>query len=146
MSTDLALIAMKRGKGQLGLNIEDQRQQRAGLFLRDVAYTIHACFKLTVSAGPEDTIIKFEQMFLRRAEKGQCFHRPYLGCREFAASFAPVTEDSTLPEPIPNTVDLQWMLNDLKYNGVAPVPQFFRCKVENGSYKIPPMESQEHRT
>ena len=70
-----------------GLFVEDQRQQRAGLFLRDVAYVIHAFFEMTDKAGAEDNVKKFEEMFMRRAEKGQCFHRPYLGCREFAAQF-----------------------------------------------------------
>ena len=74
MSTDLAITAMKKGSGQLGMYVEEQRQQRAGLFLRDVDYTIHAYFELTDKAGPEDTTIKFQEMFLRRAERGQCFN------------------------------------------------------------------------
>ncbi len=76
-----AKTAMKTGTGDLGLYIEDTRQQRAGLFLRDVDYFVHADFSLTRAAGDEDGIVKFEQMFRRRVEKGQCFHRPYLGCR-----------------------------------------------------------------
>ena len=73
------------------LFVEDQRQQRAGLFLREVDYVIHARFEITDRAGPDDNPTKFQEMFLRRAEKGQCFHRPYLGCREFAADFAPIS-------------------------------------------------------
>lgn len=145
MSTDLALTAMKRGKGQLGLYVEDERQQRAGLFLRDVAYTIHAYFELTEKAETEDTIVKFEQMFLRRSEKGQCFHRPYLGCREFAANFALLADDELAPDPIPQTGDLEWMLNDLDYAGETPSPQFFRGKMEHGQMKIPPIEAKEVR-
>ncbi len=140
ISTDLAITAMKRGAGRLGMYIEDQRQQRAGLLLKKVAYTIHAYFELTEKAGPDDTVTKFEQMFLRRAEKGQCFHRPYLGCREFAARFAPIAEDAALPQPISDTLDLQWMLNDLDYGGASPTPRFFRCKMENGSVKVPPVD------
>ena len=83
-----------------GLFVDDPRvrQQRAGLLLRDVDYIIHASFEMTPLAGPDDNIIKHREMFLRRAEKGQCFHRPYLGCREFAARFAliPLGESPSL--------------------------------------------------
>ena len=34
--------AMSAGQGDLALYVEDERQQRAGLFLRDVAYRLHA--------------------------------------------------------------------------------------------------------
>ncbi|RLB01594.1 MAG: type I-C CRISPR-associated protein Cas5, partial [Deltaproteobacteria bacterium] len=61
------------------LYIEKERQQRAGLILKDVEYIIHAYFELTERAGDSDNVTKFEQMFLRRAKKGQCYHRPYLG-------------------------------------------------------------------
>ena len=58
---------MKQGSGHLGLYIEKERQQRASLFLRDVAYVIHAEFSMTQQAGTEDNVTKFEQMFIRRA-------------------------------------------------------------------------------
>ena len=54
----------------------------------------------SVVVTAEDTPIKFQEMFLRRAEKGQSFHRPYLGCREFAAYFEPVFHDQPLPEQL----------------------------------------------
>src|SRR5262245_54055307 len=78
ISTDSVVAAMRAGRGHLGLYVDDgdQRQQRAGLVLRDVAYTIHARITLTARAGPADTSVKYREMFLRRAEKGQCFHRP----------------------------------------------------------------------
>lgn len=143
MSTDLAKSAMRSGKGSLGLYVEDARQQRAGLFLRDVAYTIHAYFELTDKAGPEDTTIKFQEMFLRRAEKGQCFHRPYLGCREFSAHFEPVFHDRPLPDSISETRDLGWMLHDLDYGEKAITPRFFRADLDNGRMTIPPLSSEE---
>lgn len=139
-----------------GIFIEDQRQQRAGLFLRDVAYTIHAWFELTDRAGPEDTAIKFQEMFLRRAEKGQSFHRPYLGCREFAAHFEPVFHDQPLPASISESRELGYMLHDLNHdnsgnkNGVhfcseKCKPLFFRAAMDAGSVKVPFHESGEVR-
>ncbi|MBL4827684.1 MAG: type I-C CRISPR-associated protein Cas5, partial [Spongiibacteraceae bacterium] len=69
------------GGGDPALYIEDERQQRAGLFLRDVAYRLHASFSLTDKAGPHDNDGKFSETFKRRAKKGQCINQPYLGCR-----------------------------------------------------------------
>ena len=148
MSTDLAIAAMKKGSGKLGMYADDPnvRQQRAGLFLQDVAYTIHAYFELTDKAGPEDTTIKFQEMFLRRAEKGQCFNQPYLGCREFSAHFESLAHDQPLPEPIQETRDLGWMLHDLDYDGGRFMPRFFRASLENGCMVIPPFDGKEVRS
>ena len=136
------------------LYIEKERQQRAGLFLKDVAYLIHAYFELTERAGPSDNVIKFEQMFLRRAEKGQCYHRPYLGCREFAAYFEIYKKGKALPVPITDTRDLGWMLYDIKHDNSKDGekghycsdkcrPAFFRAIMERGSIRIPHPDSEE---
>ena len=119
-----------------GLFIEEQRQQRAGLFLRNVAYTVHAYFEMTDKAGEEDTVIKFQEMFLRRAERGQCFHRPYLGCREFTAEFKAFTNGKPLPEPIHVSQDLGWMLYDMDFTGKESIPRFFRASLDNGQMMI----------
>ena len=139
------------------LFVEDQRQQRAGLFLRDVAYTIHARFELTDKAGSEDTLVKFQEMFLRRAEKGQSFHRPYLGCREFAAYFEPILQDQPSPEPVVESRDLGWMLYDVIHDhgtnrdgkhyccdGCRPC--FFRARLDDGRLAVPPLDSVEVRS
>jgi CRISPR-associated protein Cas5d len=136
--------------------IEDQRQQRAGLFLRDVAYTIHAHFVMTEKAGADDSVVKFQEMFLRRAEKGQCFHRPYLGCREFAAEFALIRRDDPLPVPITETRDLGWMLYDIRHDNRGNKghlhfctdgcrPSFFRGELKGGVMLVPPADSGEVR-
>jgi CRISPR-associated protein Cas5d len=80
--------AMSQGSGSLGLCIEDDRQQRTGLFLKEVHYRIHAHFDLTGKAGAEDNRAKFADMFSCRARKGQCINQPYFGCREFSCDFA----------------------------------------------------------
>lgn len=139
-----------------GIFVEDQRQQRAGLFLREVAYTIHARFEMTNKAGPADNMVKFQEMFLRRAEKGQCFHRPYLGCREFAADFELVRLNDPLPELIAETRNLGWMLYDIQHDNRADKghvhfcndgcrPSFFRAELKNGVMLVPPIDSKEVR-
>ena len=126
-----------------GLYIEDHRQQRAGLFLKDVAYVIHAQFEITDKAGPDDNIRKFEDMFARRAEKGQCYHRPYFGCREFSANFELVPDTTELPPLIDETRDLGIMLFDIDFTGQEPVPMWFRARLQNGCLQIPSPNSRE---
>jgi len=150
--------AMNKGTGQLGLNIEDERQQRAGLFLRDVTYRIHAHFELQLNAGENNTAAKFMDMFERRAEKGQCVNQPYLGCKEFACNFRLV--DTSLEQSKQNELkpmerrdlgfevprDLGWMLYDMDYcNAADPQPRFFRATLENGILNVPAWDSQEVR-
>lgn len=127
-----------------GLFIEDLRQQRAGLLLRDVAYVIHAFFEMTPLAGSEDNVRKFEQMFTRRADKGQCFHRPYLGCREFASHFSLWPSDRE-PATTGESRDLGFMLYDMDFAAANPMPLWFKASLENGRVRVPPRDSREVR-
>jgi len=128
--------AIKKDSTNLALYIEDARQQRAGLFLRDVAYVIHAEFELTDRAGEGDTVTKFTEMFIRRASNGQCFHRPYFGCREFPVDFEFIPKDADPIPPIKVTRDLGWMLYDMDYSDKEPMPQFFHAQMVNGSINL----------
>lgn len=139
-----AKTAMKRGTGSLGFYVEEKRQQRAGLLLRDVDYVVHASFSMTDKAGPEDQVVKFEQMFRRRMEKGQCFHRPYLGCREFPADVELVANDNDSGTPLANEDrELGWMLLDMDYQQDQPEPRFFRATLKDGSVKVPEKTAEE---
>ena len=71
----------------LAAYVDEDRQQRAATLLRDVAYVIEAHFDLTPRAGADDTEGKHLDIFNRRARKGQCFHMPCLGTREFPANY-----------------------------------------------------------
>jgi CRISPR-associated protein Cas5d len=140
--------AMNKGSGQLGLYIEDDRQQRAGLFLRDVRYRLTAHFELTDRAGAADNIAKFSEMFERRAQRGQCINQPYLGCREFACDFASVTpgEMASVPDELLGERPLGWMLYDLDFTNPAdPTPRFFNAVLNNGVLHIPDWNSPEVR-
>lgn len=134
-----AKSAMNRGDvNGLGLVIEDNRQQRATMLLTDVAYVIEAHFDLTARAGTDDEPAKHAAMFQRRAEKGQCFHRPCLGAREFPAAFALLPEGAPLPPselpPGDRDRELGWMLHDIDFrpNGTAKRSNFFRARLTDG--------------
>ncbi|HBX22205.1 MAG TPA: type I-C CRISPR-associated protein Cas5 [Desulfotomaculum sp.] len=142
----------------MGIFIEDARQQRAGLFLRDVKYRIHGYFEFinlqqknedrstqsvvwadeqesTEIIKLDETEAKYAAMFERRAKKGQCFHRPYLGCREFACDFKLIKNPPEEPvEPINDTRDLGYMLYDMDFDRdeKEPVPLFFRAQLNRG--------------
>jgi CRISPR-associated protein Cas5d len=140
----------------MGFFIEDHRQQRAGLFLRDVRYRIHGFFdflppekrKPNQAANSEpwadseeeglgiradDKEAKYAAMFERRAKKGQCFHRPYLGCREFACNFKLIEPSDESKKPIDKTEELGWMLYDIDFTDSGnPKPEFFRANLDHG--------------
>lgn len=137
--------AMRSGNvGNLGLVIEKNRQQRASTVLTDVAYVICARFALTGKAGADDNEGKHLDTFNRRARKGQCFHQPCLGTREFPAQFELIAPDAPLPGAIDETRDLGFMLYDIDHAGDR-ASMFFRAALDKGVIRVPPPDSPEIR-
>jgi len=93
----------------------ESRQQRASMILRDVYYIITAHFEMTGRADECDNEGKFAEMIRRRLDKGQCFHTPYLGTREFPAKLRLINEGETLPAAINETRSFGVMLYDIEY-------------------------------
>lgn len=145
ISSRNVVTTMKAGKGALGMYVEEDRQQRAGLLLRDVRYRLHANFEMTSRAASTDNPNKFSEMFRRRAERGQCINQPYLGCREFACDFLLVDADApTNPPAIAEDRDLGWMLYDLDYSTPQmPRPLFYRAVMQHGVIMVPHRDSSE---
>ncbi|MDR1062531.1 MAG: type I-C CRISPR-associated protein Cas5c [Azoarcus sp.] len=128
--------------------VDEDRQQRAATILRDVAYVIEAHFELTSRAGAEDSVGKHLDIFNRRARKGQCFHMPCLGVREFPANFKLLEKDDDLPKPHGSLCgergerDLGWMLHDIDFAGKT-TPRFFRARMADGVIEVPAWNSEE---
>ncbi|MEJ2631088.1 MAG: type I-C CRISPR-associated protein Cas5c [Acidihalobacter sp.] len=138
--------AMKAGStAGLATCVDEDRQQRAATVLRDVAYVIEAHFELTPKAGPDDNAGKHLDIFNRRARKGQCFHMPCLGVREFPANFELIEDDAALPPVEPELLgekDLGWMLHDIDFaDGMTP--RFFRAAMCDGVIEVPPWQAAE---
>jgi len=130
--------AMKGEEVELYQDSNEDRAQRASLLLRDVCYCIEAHFELTKDAGPEDTPEKHYNMALRRMRKGQCYHNPYLGCREFPANFE-IIEEGIPASCYSGEKDLGFMLWDLQYNKDSkkePIPIFYRAFMKDGIIDI----------
>lgn len=123
-------------KGKKYVDINDNRQQRNSLILKDVSYVIKAHFELTeLAENIENVNEKHYSIFLRRTTNGQCYNQPYLGCREFSCDFELITDDSLMPESLNITQDLGWMLYDKDYNNNSPI--FYRPTMVNGVIKVP---------
>ena len=119
---------------------DEDRAQRNTLFLADVDYIIAAHFEMTAKSGPEDNLTKFVEMFQRRLDKGQRFHQPYLGCREFEAIVEPA------PDPLPNPHEslkglrpLGLILHDIEF-GPESKARFFEARLDDGVMIVPPFE------
>lgn len=129
--------AMRAGTADVALDVGAERQLRATTLLVDVAYLIEAHFEMTARAERDDTPAKHAAMFGRRAAGGQCFHRPCLGTREFAADFELIRDGaasppSTLPASQQNR-DLGWMLYDLEYSDRSSAQaRFFHARLTSG--------------
>ena len=168
---EVSSVASTRSKGVF---VEDVRQQRAGLILRDVKYRLYAEFDFIPvekrspvgnpspewltdaeerelyrqsEAQPDEKEAKYAAMFDRRATKGQCFTQPYLGCREFSCSFRPVKRPEEEPEkPIQECRDLGFMLYDMDYSDPDDIkPMFYRANMVQGIIEVPDEDSEEVR-
>lgn len=116
---------------ELYINVRDDIQQRAAMILCDVRYVIEAHFVMTEKASPQDNEGKFCDIIRRRLERGQCYHQPYFGCREFPVDFR--KWEGGKIETIDETRELGFMLYDIDYSDSTNlVPTFFRAKLENG--------------
>jgi len=131
------ITAMKNRSSPLALLIEDDRQQRAAMILRDVCYGIEAHFEYMGEEDKSDG--KHLDIFNRRARDGQCFTQPYLGCREFSANFELV--DDFPPSPFKGKQDLGWMLHDIDFANNMET-KFFQAKMVDGVIDVPPFASK----
>jgi CRISPR-associated protein Cas5d len=130
--------AMKNPKSPLVLFVEQDRQQRAAMILRDVCYGIEAHFEYTGADDRNDG--KHLDTFNRRAAAGQCFTQPYLGCREFSAAFELM--ENFPASPLKGTQDLGCMLHDIDFAHDMEA-QFFRAQMVDGVITVPPFDRKE---
>lgn len=142
ISTRVVQAAMRGGGGALGLYVDEDRQQRASLLLRNVRYRIHATLSLSPGAFPDDSTAKYAEMFRRRATHGQCVNQPYLGTREFDCRFRLIDDPSQESAPIEETRDLGLMLYDLDFAGPSAIPMFFRAALDRGTVHVPDADSE----
>lgn len=143
--------------GKSPIFIEDKRQQKNSLLLKDVHYRIYA--KLVFipiknrpkeafskhRPGDDENPMKYYQMFERRALQGQCFTQPYLGCREFSANWRLIDNLDSQKLPLAEDRDFGIMLYDMDFesNPQNPDAMFFHAKMEMGVIIVPEKNSKE---
>lgn len=133
LSAAKARAAMSGSGEELYISTQENIQQRAAMVLRDVRYVIEAHFIMTDRANPGDNPGKFCDIMHRRLQKGQCYHQPCLGTREFPARFR--AWEGGVPQTAYPTQEreLGVMLYDMDYSDPENIrPQFFRAKLVNG--------------
>lgn len=124
---------MNGGKGPLFISTSDDIQQRASLVLRDVRYVIEAHFEMSENASKSDNEGKFSDIMKRRLEKGQCYHQPCFGCREFPANFQKWQGGEIVTAYSQKEQDLGFMLFDMDFSDSENItPMFFRAKLRKG--------------
>ena len=145
ISARSARTVMERGKGELYLATSEDIQQRASLLLRDVRYVIEAHFDIVKEkAAPGDNDGKFQDILKRRIQRGQFYHQPCFGCREFPAQFRLCEASPPCPEELSGERDLGYMLWDMDYSDPEDIrPLFFRAKLIDGVLHVPTRDSGE---
>lgn len=134
VSRNLALQAYNGSKKPFYLSTKDEIVQRASLLLCDVCYVIEAHFEMTEKANETDNPGKFKDIIMRRLKRGECFHTPYFGCREFPVKFCLCEEEKihTFYDEVEEK-DLGFMLYDMDYSDKENIqPMFFRAVMKNG--------------
>ncbi len=124
---------MKGGVAELYISTRESIQQRAAMVLQEVHYVIEAHFEMTDKAAPGDNEGKFCDIMRRRLEKGQCYHQPCFGTREFPAHFRPWTGGEPVTAYPDDDRELGYMLYDMDYSDQRNIrPQFFRATLRRG--------------
>jgi len=127
-----AKSAMNGLQEPLFIDTSEDIQQRASLLLKNVQYVIEAHFEMTDAAGESDTAEKHYNIALRRLRKGQCYHCPSFGCREFPAKFELYEEEAVITA-YNGEKDLGYMLFDMNYSDLDDIrPMFFRAVMRDG--------------
>lgn len=137
-----------------GIDVTANRQQRAAMILKDVQYGIEAHFEFL--SDEDNNEAKHLDIFNRRAKKGQYYHHPYLGTREFFADFAFTEDIPECPEELNGEKDLGFMLHDIIFSPddkgkiidsnqgerLSAEPRFFRAVMKNGIIEVPPLNAK----
>lgn len=128
------VLAVMNGKDKpLYLNTKEEIAQRASILLQDVEYIIEAHFEMTGQANESDNPGKFKDIVMRRLKRGECYHTPYFGCREFPAHFELYEEEEVSTAYEGEVRELGYMLYDLDYSDRNEIrPLFFRAVLKDG--------------
>lgn len=157
VSAHTAATVMSGKEVDLGIDVVEQRQQRAAMVLKDVCYGIEAHLEVKKHQGAEDKPeAKHLDQFRRRAARGEYFHHPYLGTREFPADFELAEDFPPCHESLRGERDLGFMLHDIVFREdkdgkiiesnegrrLMAEPRFRRFVMRDGVIEVPPLDAE----
>lgn len=145
ISTREATRRMNGATDPFFLDATKARQQRAALVLKNVDYVVETHFEnVPEKSGPDDTVEKHYNIALRRLRKGQHYHAPYLGTREFGAKVELIEGNGIPHSPLAGTQELGWMLYDLDFRDPQDIrPQFFKATLQDGVLDLTQVEVRQ---
>ena len=133
VSANNVLSVYNGAKKELYISSKEDIDQRASLLLKDVEYVIDAHFEMTEKANDTDNPGKFKDIIMRRLKRGECYHTPYFGCREFPVNFCLCEEEVRGAYEVVEEKDLGFMLYDMDYSDPENIqPMFFRAVMRRG--------------
>lgn len=134
ISNNNVLSIYNGAKKELYLNTKAEIVQRASMILKDVEYCIEAHFEMTENANDTDNPGKFKDIIMRRLKRGECYHQPYFGCREFPAHFCLWEQEDIQTAYDPeDSKDFGLMLYDMDFSNPDDIrPMFFRAVMRGG--------------
>ncbi len=133
ISANNVLPVYNGAKKELFLSSKEEIVQRASLLLKEVEYIIDAHFELTDKANESDNPGKFKDIIMRRLKRGECYHTPYFGCREFPVNFCLCEGEVHGAYEAVEEKDLGFMLYDMDYSNPENIqPMFFRAVMRRG--------------
>ena len=133
VSANNVLSVYNGAKKELYISSKEDIVQRASLLLKDVEYVIDAHFEMTEKANDTDNPGKFKDIIMRRLKRGECYHTPYFGCREFPVNFCLCDEEVRGAYEVVEVKDLGFMLYDMDYSDPETIqPRFFRPVLRRG--------------
>lgn len=134
VSADKVMQVYNGADKPLYISSKNDIVQRASLLLCNVEYVIEAHFEMTNQANATDNPGKFKDIIMRRLKRGECYHMPYFGCREFPAHFCLCEEEEIKTAyDVVDEKDLGFMLYDMDYSDKENlIPMFFRAVMKKG--------------
>lgn len=120
------------------------RTQMSQLLLRDVDYRVLFHFELTQEPDDRCNVTKYHSILVRRLAAGQEAKAPYMGRREYPATVW--TEESSVPAPIPLSIDLGSMFFDFSWEDSKRARQkpdkncralYYHAEMNQGVIQVP---------
>lgn len=102
--------------------------------LTNVHYIIK--FRIVTTGKDDSSVEKHQAIFVKRANRGQCYRQPYLGTTEFTCDFNMIRKENIPKSNICGVYELGIMLHHIDYDTKFPKPVFYKPIMRDGVINI----------